>query len=418
MFTTILVWAIQFISIYAIIFWLLIYLDKGATDKKVGELKHFPIVSIAVPAYNEQKTIKENICSLLNLDYPKEKLELFVINDCSTDNTKQVVNDIIKEHKNITLIDNKVNIGKAAGLNKALNLAKGDFFICLDADSFIEKDALKKMLPHFEDEEVGSVVPRIYIRNTSKFILKFQWVEYIITFFFKKLMGHIDCIHVTPGPFSIYKTQVIKKLGGFDEGNLTEDLEMALRLQKNNYKIIQVLNTAASTVAPDTIYEFYKQRNRWLKGAFLNLIKYKKMFFNKKYKEFGFFQLPMIVFASFASLTIAFFLLYQKILQPLIETILTSPGIIYQIDILYHIKNTILNFYISDLFNLNKFLFLYALVILGFIFLVCAFKSAKVSIRQHGILPIAFYLVLYPILVAVIWTGVIFDLATNKVQKW
>lgn len=417
MFTTIFVWAIQFVSIYAIIFWLLVYLDKGAKDQNIKELKKFPLVSITVPAYNEEKTIKETIYSLLNLDYPKEKLELFVVNDCSTDNTKKIVKELIKKHKNITLINNKVNIGKAAGLNKALNLSKGEFFICLDADSFIEKKALKYMLPYFEDKEVGSVVPRIYIRNTSKFILKFQWVEYIITFFFKKLMGHLDCIHVTPGPFSIYRTKLTKKLGGFDEGNITEDLEMALRLQKNNYKIIQVLETAASTIAPSNLYGFYRQRNRWLKGSLLNLIKYKNLFFNKKYSEFGFFQLPMVLFASFASITIAFFILYQKILQPLIKVIRTSPGIVYQIDIPYHIKNIISNFYISDLFSFNKFLFLYILIALGFVFLVCAFKTSEISIRQKGILPVAFYLFLYPILVAFIWMGVLVDLARNKV-KW
>jgi len=111
------------------------------------------------------------------------------------------------------------------------------------------------MLPEFNNSQVGAVIPRIYVRSKKNFLLKLQWFEYIIAFFYRKLMAHIDAIHVTPGPFSIYKKELLEEIGGFDTNrkNLTEDLEMAFQIQKRHYKILQKFSVSASTVAPPKI---------------------------------------------------------------------------------------------------------------------------------------------------------------------
>ena len=113
---------------YIVIFWLLVLLD-GHKKNKSERLKKFPLVSIAIPAYNEQNTIKKTLSSVINLDYPRGKLEIIVVNDGSKDNTKKVVQDFISTHLdyNIKLI-NQENRGKGAALNRALKISKGDFF--------------------------------------------------------------------------------------------------------------------------------------------------------------------------------------------------------------------------------------------------------------------------------------------------
>lgn len=131
----IIIWGAYVVSLYFTIFWLLVYLDFGAEDK-IKPLKKYPKVTIAIPAYNEEKTIAETIKSAVNLDYPKNKLEILVINDGSRDKTKQITELLTKKYSNVKLI-NQINQGKAVALNTALSKAKGEFFICLDADSFI-----------------------------------------------------------------------------------------------------------------------------------------------------------------------------------------------------------------------------------------------------------------------------------------
>ena len=89
------------------------------------------------------------------------------------------------------------------------------------------------------------------LKKVKGFALNLQYVEYLVNFFLKKVMGLLDCIHVTPGPFGVYSKKILQEVGGFDTDNLTEDLEMALRLQKRNYKIIQLIGAKVFTLAPE-----------------------------------------------------------------------------------------------------------------------------------------------------------------------
>jgi len=142
-----------------------------------GKLKKYPFVSVLVPAFNEGEVVKETILSVLNLDYPEDNLEVIVINDGSTDNTRKVVEEVVNDHKyrNIILI-NQENQGKAASLNNALKIAKGEFFSCLDADSFVDKFTLKKMLALYEDNDsdLAIVTPALKVARPSSIIQKFQ----------------------------------------------------------------------------------------------------------------------------------------------------------------------------------------------------------------------------------------------------
>ncbi len=416
--TTALLWFTYFISLYFAVFWLLVFLLKTNQPEHVDlplELDDYPIVTIAVPAYNEEKSIGSTIETLLSLNYPKDKLEIFVVNDGSSDKTEEITKKIIKQYKdhNVTLINQK-NQGKGAALNHALKKGTGKFFVCLDADSFVEKDALNKMLPYFSNENVAAVLPSLKVHKPKNLLQKLQWYEYIINMFYKELMGKLDCVHVTPGPFSVYSADILKKVGCFDEDNMTEDLEMALRLQSKHYKIIQLLDTDVLTLSPENIKDLYKQRNRWFKGATLNAFKYRGMIFNPTYGDFGLIQMPTIIFSGIIAIIIISSMAYYG-LKPQLAYFYNLTFINF--DFLTLLKSFEINLMLLDLDYITIFVGVVMLIVSLIIM-----KKSEVSLREkltkYGSLPIVAYLLLYFLLLGFIWFGVMFDIIRGKKQRW
>jgi cellulose synthase/poly-beta-1,6-N-acetylglucosamine synthase-like glycosyltransferase len=404
------------ISLFFIIFWLLVFLDRGANDKR-KVLKRFPSVSICIPAYNEEKNIEETLNSVLQLDYPKDKIEIIVVNDGSTDNTANIVKNIIKNDREgrIRLLNQK-NRGKAAAMNHGLSIAIGEFFVSLDADSTVSQDALKKLLPCFESKNTAAVLPLIDVRKRRTILQKLQYCEYIINFFYKRLMSNLNCVHVTPGPFSVYRKKIIEKVGGFDERNLVEDMEMALRLQKRNYRIKQLLITDIETKAPSTFAGFYKQRNRWYKGSLINLTseKYRGMLLNPRYGDLGLFQLPMIFVSAALSIILFIIIIWTVILKPLMQRIYNLSFI--QFDFMPLFRKSVSGMRIVDI-NLAPLFYGIVIAVVAVTFMLLAFKHTRKSVKQN-FKSLLIYFLIYPTLIGVIWIGIMLDLLRGKIQKW
>lgn len=414
-FIRILIWFAYLVALYFVVFWLLV-LFEGKTKEKPKKLKKFPLVTVVIPAYNEEKRIKKTLSSILRLDYPRKKLEFVVINDGSTDKTKGIVERIIKENKkfNIRLINQK-NKGKGAALNKGLRQAKGEFFICLDADSFVKKDALKKILPYFKEKDVACVLPVLKVKKPKNFLQKMQWFEYIINMFYKELMSRLNCVHVAPGPFSVYRTEILKRVGYFDENfNLTEDLEMALRLQSKHYKIIQLLEGEVSTIAPKTLKQLYKQRNRWYKGSIYNALRYRKMMLNKNYGDFGLIQMPLIIISGILAIIIISALFYYNVWIPM-KGINNLRYIGF--DLLTLIKNFTIDFHILDL-NFTSILVAIIMLIISIYIFAKSHVHTKEKISRYGILSLGIYLLTYFVLLGVIWVGILTEMLIGRKQRW
>ncbi|MBI2673619.1 glycosyltransferase [Candidatus Woesearchaeota archaeon] len=379
-------------------------------------LTHFPLTTVTVPAYNEEDTISNTIKSIIELDYPKDKLELIVVNDGSKDNTELVVNQIIKENPqiNIMLINQK-NAGKGAALNKALNLAKGDFFVPLDADSYIRSDALKAMLPHFANKNVAAVLPLMKIKDPKNLLQKIQWAEYMVNLFYKRLMSLLDCVHVAPGPFSVYRKKILLGVGGFDEHNLTEDLEVTLKLQKNNYKIIQVMNTEVYTIPPDSLKGFYRQRNRWYKGTILNALKYRKMAFNKKYEDFGLIQMPRILLEGVFVILSLMIITYNSILKPLFYKVYYFS--LVNFNILPFISGFFRNFHLIDI-DMTRLFFTLIVMIFAGLLIYSAHRHTNEKFSRNSLIAIPSYILFYSILSSTIMLLVFIDVLMGKKQKW
>ncbi len=417
-FLYIMLWTSYIISLYFSIFFIITFFENKHLFEKKNKikLKKYSSVSVIIPAFNEEKTIIKTIKSVLNLDYPKELLNIIVVNDGSKDRTKEIVEEFIKDKKNIKLISH-TNKGKGASLNIALKQIKSEFFACLDADSEVDSQTLKKMINLYyeeKDEKLGIITPALKVRNAQKFIEKMQRVEYLVMIIAAKISSILDCQYVAPGPFSLYKTVIIKRIGGFDERSLTEDQEIAYRAQLFNYKIRQCPDGYVYTRTPKTIKSFYKQRNRWYKGGLLTLYKYKKMILNKSYGDFGYFQLLKNTLAIYLSITALVFA-GRYLFWPILDKI----NNLYLID--FDIKNYIrtFNFEIDFLgFDIRILIMLIALFIISITLFYYSHKYTKERILEKGFIPLIPYLFLYYILKAGIFFFVLVELIIKKKQKW
>lgn len=404
------IWFISLFSIFLSIFWLNIFFNRKEKEKK-KRIKEWPSVNILIPAYNESKVIKQCLDAALKIDYPKEKLEVIVINDGSTDNTAEIVKTYIK--RGIKLI-NKKNGGKATALNLGIKNSKSMYVACMDADSIIQSDTLKKMILSFDDEEVASTTSAMKVYKPKTLLQGIQSVEYILAILLRKLMGEINTISAIPGPFGIYRRDVLDKVGYFDVNNLTEDNEIAMRLQYHKYKIRNVSDAYVYTVVPTSLKGLHRQRLRWYRGLFRNSIKYKDMMFNRKYGNFGMFQFPMI---------------WVSIIILIIGTYLFASTTFKYINDQYRIINLVgWGYYIPDFANfsiLNKvlganYMIIFPIIItflIGFYLLRLSFKVAKESVQAN--LSFLFpYLLLYFPMLGIFWFSAIVEELIGVKRRW
>ncbi len=305
----VIVLTISFISIYLSIFWIsLLYLEEDKVKAKPKELKYFPFISIIIPAHNEEQGISKTLESVLGLNYPRDRYEAIVVANACTDKTVENVKKF--EDSRIKLVEIETP-GKGHALNVGLKHAKGDFIGCMDADSFVDADILNHMIPNFDSPKVGAVISGIKVNNPKSFLEKLQWFEYIFVTFTRRLLASLNALHVTPGAISIYRKDIIKDLGGFDENTITEDLEIAMRLQYNGYDIKSQISGFAYTNVPDSFLKLHRQRVRWYRGWLNTVVKYKKMVFNRKYGFLGMIQIPVTIIIPLLLMFTTLFAVYS-----------------------------------------------------------------------------------------------------------
>ncbi len=305
-----------FVSAFLSIFWIMV--NYVYENKKAEELKVFPSVTITIPVWNEEKAIIPTIKSILKLNYPADKINVIVVDDKSTDNTVAVVENFLKQKHEIKikLLKHKENKGKAGAVNTALRQANSKYFWIYDADSIASNDLLKNMIARFEESgnnDVAAVVAITMIKNNGNWVEKMQRLEYVMAAFVRKLMSNVDTLHTT-NALSMFKTDVLKKMGGFDIGNLTEDFEIAMRLRSNGYRIVMCEHGKFYTDVPRTIKKMWMQRVRWFRGYIYNNLKYKYMLFNKKLGMLGLFQIPIEIFILLSVFFSVVFLGYNFII--------------------------------------------------------------------------------------------------------
>ena len=296
---TIIIYISIFLGLFATSFYALSFISDRKKPKQLFTDEELPSVSVIIPAYNEEKTIGKTVESILDSDYPKEKLEVIVVDDGSKDETLRLAR---KFEKQGIKVFHKENGGKGTALNYGIKRSKSEIIFTMDADTMVNRASLKNMVRFFKNKDVMSVSPAIVTYEPKNLWQRIQHMEYLLGLFLRKAFSSINAIYVTPGAFSAYRKSFFTKFGYFDEKNITEDLEMALRIQFNHFIIENSPDSPVYTFVPEKFISLLKQRRRWYVGLIKNILNYRKMF-SKEYGDLGLFVMPIawisIFFAVF-----------------------------------------------------------------------------------------------------------------------
>ena len=250
------------------------------------------LVTVIVPAYNEEKAIGKTVEALLKLSYVNK--EIIVVDDGSTDKTFEVA----RKYENAFInVITKPNGGKWDALNTGVKAAKGEFIVCIDADTLIDSDAIQHLINHFSDPDVAAVAGNVKVGNRHSLLTKLQALEYVVGInLYRRSEAFLEKVTVVPGPIGAFRASVLKEVGLFEGDTVAEDADVTYKILKAGYKTVYESRAIVYTEAPTSMTELAKQRYRWYRGGFQVLSKYKDMAFNKEYGRTGTFVVPWTIF--------------------------------------------------------------------------------------------------------------------------
>lgn len=305
-----------------------------------------PAVSIIAPAYNEEKTIIDNVNSLMQIDYPD--FEIIIVNDASSDRTlellvenfemvevpydvtmrvpskpiKRVLKSTNPKYSQLVVVDKERGGRKSDGSNAGINVCSNKYFVCTDVDCIIEPMALYRMMWLVVTSHVpmigvsatmlmsnGCVVEdgRVVEAHVPRSLLPmFQQLEYMRSFLISKLgWSYLNTLPNISGGFGLFDLDVVVKSGGYDNTSMAEDVDMLLRMityMRNSgkpYRVAQVAKVCCWTEGPSSFRAIYRQRVRWARGLFEIVSHHWKLFFNPYYGAIGIFTLPFMFIFEF-----------------------------------------------------------------------------------------------------------------------
>ncbi len=256
----------------------------------------YPLVSIIVPAYNEEVNAVNSLHNILKCDYPL--FEIIFVDDGSNDTTYEKVKTAFNNHPQIKIFT-KPNGGKATALNFGISHSSANYLVCIDADTQLALDAVSKLMQHFftiQSGEIGAVAGTVKVGNEINILTRWQSIEYIVgQNFDRKAFTYLNAVTVVPGAIGAYSKKALADAGGFTPDTLAEDCDLTIRILKSGYLITNEPLAVAYTEAPETIKQFMKQRFRWCYGVMQVFWKYKELLFNTKHKTLGFIAFPDIL---------------------------------------------------------------------------------------------------------------------------
>lgn len=403
-------YAFLFVSLYLEVFFFITFFEERerlrVTKPTPKKLAHYPSTTIIVPCWNEETTVSGTIHSLLALDYPKDKLNIIIVDDGSTDGTWETIQSF-KENSQISLF-RKENGGKHTAVNLGIAESASELVGCLDADSFVEQNALTEIARAFnEDPGMMAATPMLIVHEPKTILQKMQRTEYHAGAFLKRLMSPLDAIYVTPGPFSIFRREVFHKIGLYEKAHNTEDMEFALRMQKHHLRIRNIHTAHVHTKTPDTLYKLYRQRLRWAYGIMKNTIDYRFMLFRREYGILGMIALPLSFFGVFIFLYNIAFVSYH-----LIQTGFTKSIEVSTVGLSALVPH-------FDTFYMNTdFMALMAYILFG-MFAVILWNGVKLAEGRFRLSAgIVYYILFYGFVASIWFSRAVVNVALSKGTKW
>ncbi len=230
-----------------------------------------PTVSVLIPARNEERVIGRILQRMTELTYPKEKIEVIVIDDASTDRTGEIAEEFAKEHKFIEVVHRNPEDGgkgKPAALNCGLKHVSGEIIYCFDADYYPQRDVLEKLTACFRDPKVGAVQGRVTVLNepntlVTRLVALERTGGYRVDQFARDELELISQFGGTVGGF---RRSIIESLGGWDPNILAEDTDLTFKVYLAGFMVKYVNDADCYEEAVEDWRSYWRQRSRWVKG--------------------------------------------------------------------------------------------------------------------------------------------------------
>ena len=282
---------IVLVSGRAVIIGLLALIEKLRPDHAVMPNPP-PSVTVLIPAHNEESVIVQTVSSVLLSDL--KDLHIIVVNDGSTDRTGELLETNFSHEPRVRII-HQVNRGKAAALNVAMSLADTEIVVTIDADTEIEADAIGKLVRHFSDPTVGAVAGNVKVGNRSRWLTRWQALEYITSQNMeKRAFDLLNCITVVPGALGAWRKKAIEAAGGITADTVAEDADLTIAIRRLGWRVSYDEEAIAWTEAPETAGQLIRQRFRWTFGTLQSFWKHGDTLLRPKYGTLGWIALPNI----------------------------------------------------------------------------------------------------------------------------
>jgi biofilm PGA synthesis N-glycosyltransferase PgaC len=376
----------MFFAIYFLIFFILLYTKNSHRMYECPKPSKQYSVSVIIPCYNEQDTIEGTLTAVNSLTYPGLK-SIIAVNDGSKDNTLKILNELKKKFSKLVVYD-KPNGGKSDAVNYGIKKAKTELVVVVDSDSFPAPDALENSVGFFNDPKVGVVTIPILVRNKKTLLGRMQALEYATIALTRKLLEPINAIYVTPGPFAVYRRKVLLEVGLFDTKNITEDVEITWRLAAHGWKRAMSMCTKVTTIAPEKLRLWWRQRNRWDMGGMQCIAKYWRLMFKDPKNVVGYFVVPFFalsMFLGFLGLSIFAFLIGSRLINQylLAKFALIADTYIFSLDS-FILTPSMLTYFGIILFILGAFFSAAVLYLMG-----------ETIFKKRNFFEFFFYLIVY-----------------------
>jgi biofilm PGA synthesis N-glycosyltransferase PgaC len=282
-----------------------------------------PLITVLIPAYNEESCIEKTVRSVISAIYPKK--EIVVIDDGSTDSTADIIRGLQhRYHRSNLKLITQPNSGKGSALNNGIRQTSGELVMVLDADSSIDKDALINAIKYFDDKRVKAVAASVRLDNNGTWLGLLQRVEYLLAYRMKRSLTALNIEYIIGGVGSIYRRSTLKQVKGYRTNTITEDIDLSMKVVARGNKAYRVefaYDVRTSTQPVLSVRELTKQRYRWKRGRAQAFMRYRHLFLarHKKYgKLLCWFQLPYALFGEM-----------YLIVEPIFIATIIFVGILY-----------------------------------------------------------------------------------------
>ena len=408
-------YVVIFLASVLAIYWIILYFDINKARKREDRAElvmkgKYPSIAVLIPTIFEGEELKKTVERAQRADYPKNRYYIYVVLNASSDKKTR---EAAKSLKNVKLIWAPFD-GKSRVMNYALKkYIKQDLVLILDADTVIERDLPKRLASHFADKTVGAAISSVKVYRPKTAVEKLQKYEYMLSILGRKALSYLGGLMIAHGAGSMFRVSALKKVGYFDEHNYTEDMEIGLKLLTNGYKVDNSIQSVSYTIVPSNLRQLIKQRVRWFSGFYINLIKYRKVLFSKKYGSLGILVVPFMLISIFLSF-------------------LVLGGIAYELFILvtpfyYSLVNTSLGFTLQSfiggisIFSITTrdllALLVTAIGIFSLFYSIASVDSSQNVFRNT--LGILIYITFYSVFLSFVWLySLILVAVTRKGAGW